>query len=145
MDNESIETKLCLRCNTIKPKSDFHKNPKKGDGFYSMCKSCKRNYRISPEYKKRERELEKTFRYKSRTAMFKHRDRSILPREAHTLNYIEWALILESQHNACAICGCTDKVLERDCIIPLSKGGTLSMENVQALCQVCNGKKGVSC
>jgi len=142
MVDEIVSTKICIRCNLVKPKTDFHKNPNHGDGFYSMCKQCKRKYRISPEYKKRESELEKTNRYKSRTVVMGHRDRSSLPRCCHTLTYIEWESILETQQYRCAICGCSDKKLEHDCIIPISKGGALTFENTQALCNVCNSKKG---
>ena len=33
--------KVCKKCNTNKPLSEFHKNSSSIDGYYSMCKSCK--------------------------------------------------------------------------------------------------------
>lgn len=42
---------------------------------------------------------------------------------------------------ACVWCGATDNI-HVDHIIPLSKGGAHSVENLQALCSSCNQKKG---
>lgn len=35
------DAKLCQRCNTVKPWSEFGKNNRNSDGKYSYCKSCK--------------------------------------------------------------------------------------------------------
>lgn len=155
MDVVESNTKICRTCGIKKQKTEFNKDACKKDGYYTMCKSCKRNYRISPEYKLREKELEKTFSYKERQRRFYstlkgksysslecHRDNSFLPRSSHTLKHLEWISILELQQHACAICGSKDKSLERDCIIPLSKGGALTFSNTQALCKSCNSRKG---
>jgi|GEM_PF-4337767 len=42
---------------------------------------------------------------------------------------------------ACSICGSTEQ-LEVDHIIPISKGGTSNVDNLQALCRRCNIAKG---
>ena len=53
----------------------------------------------------------------------------------------DWEEIKESFENKCAICNCDEK-LTIDHIIPLSKGGKHSKENIQPLCHECNsGKK----
>lgn len=44
----------------------------------------------------------------------------------------------------CNICGKADVALTIDHIIPLSKGGTHTVENVQPLCVNCNCKKGTN-
>lgn len=49
--------------------------------------------------------------------------------------------VFKKSQNKCCICGCgTD--LEVDHIISVKSGGNNSLENLQALCQNCNSKKG---
>jgi hypothetical protein len=42
-----MDTKLCLRCKRELPISQFQKDRNQKDGFYSLCKDCKREYRQS--------------------------------------------------------------------------------------------------
>lgn len=37
--------KLCHKCSTIKKYSEFNKDPSARDGYYTMCKECKAQYR----------------------------------------------------------------------------------------------------
>lgn len=52
----------------------------------------------------------------------------------------EWFKIVASQDEKCALCSSMEK-LERDHIVPTSRGGTDYIENVQGLCRPCNIKK----
>jgi 5-methylcytosine-specific restriction endonuclease McrA len=54
--------------------------------------------------------------------------------------YQEWADLLDRCNHKCISCGSTDR-LQADHIIPLSKGGTNFIDNIQPLCQSCNAKK----
>ena len=36
--------KLCPRCNTEKPTTEFHKLAKAADGLYSICRQCSAEY-----------------------------------------------------------------------------------------------------
>lgn len=56
----------------------------------------------------------------------------------HTLG--EWQTLKQIHENKCAICD-KEKKLTKDHIIPLSKGGTDYISNIQPLCQSCNSKK----
>lgn len=53
----------------------------------------------------------------------------------------EWQMVLKSHNNACAICGAVENI-SIDHIVPLSKGGTNTIDNVQPLCRSCNSRKG---
>lgn len=53
--------------------------------------------------------------------------------------------VLQSGNNRCAICGrsaADGVVLHIDHIVPLARGGTSDIENLQVLCQDCNFGKG---
>lgn len=52
-----------------------------------------------------------------------------------------WKSILEEHDYACVICGTKDNIVI-DHIVPLSKGGTNTLDNVQPLCISCNSVKG---
>ncbi len=65
---------------------------------------------------------------------------------SHTLQ--EWENLKEKFNYCCAICGMQEPFtdqwyqwLTEDHIIPLSKGGSNYIENIQPLCMRCNSKK----
>lgn len=60
---------------------------------------------------------------------------------SHTLG--EWQTLLAQYNYTCLSCGKMepDIVLTEDHIIPLSKGGSNNIENIQPLCKSCNSKK----
>ena len=57
---------------------------------------------------------------------------------SHTLK--DWEDLKNSFNNCCALCDSSEKVT-KDHIIPLSKGGSDYIENIQPLCRSCNSKK----
>ena len=57
---------------------------------------------------------------------------------SHTFE--EWESLKLKHNNQCAICKQT-KPLTKDHIVPLSRGGTDMIENIQPLCRNCNSKK----
>lgn len=58
---------------------------------------------------------------------------------SHTLQ--EWLELCHRHKNQCVYCK-KDCKLTEDHIIPLSKGGSNNIENIQPLCVSCNSKKG---
>lgn len=52
----------------------------------------------------------------------------------------EWATLCEHYGNLCLCCG-QSKPLTADHIVPVSKGGGSSIENIQPLCKGCNSSK----
>ena len=56
----------------------------------------------------------------------------------------EFKELCESYGNKCLACGDTEAVLEADHVLPLTKGGSDSISNIQPLCGSCNRKKFVN-
>jgi hypothetical protein len=43
----TVYTKICTKCDTLKPITEFHKNKSKKDGYSSNCKKCVKEYQTS--------------------------------------------------------------------------------------------------
>ena len=54
----------------------------------------------------------------------------------------EWFALSEHFGNRCLSCGTQSRPLTADHVIPLSKGGSNTIENIQPLCGPCNARKG---
>lgn len=73
-----------------------------------------------------------------------HRRRSLSEHVDCSLTLEQWNKIIFMQDNLCATCGkkfSSKCKPTKDHIIPLSKGGGLTFENIQALCASCNSRK----
>jgi hypothetical protein len=66
----------------------------------------------------------------------KHR----MARVEHDLTDEQW-IALQTAWGGCAYCGATDKPLQRDCVLALSRGGRYTLENVVPACPSCNTSK----
>jgi 5-methylcytosine-specific restriction endonuclease McrA len=53
----------------------------------------------------------------------------------------EFKELCERYHNRCLSCGVTGVVLEADHVVPLTKGGSDDISNIQPLCGYCNRSK----
>ena len=53
----------------------------------------------------------------------------------------EWKVLCEQYDNRCLSCG-QQKPLTADHVIPLTWGGTDTIDNIQPLCMICNSIKG---
>ena len=52
----------------------------------------------------------------------------------------QWLRILEAWA-CCAYCGAPGPALQRDCVLPISRGGRYTVENVVPACRSCNASK----
>lgn len=57
------------------------------------------------------------------------------------LTQIEWEIIKAAYRYRCAYCGKKPKLLTKDHIIPLSKGGGHTANNIAPACRSCNSRK----
>ena len=59
-----------------------------------------------------------------------------------TLTLQEWREILATYDASCAYCGASSRALEQDHVVPISKGGGHTKDNVVPACRRCNARKG---
>jgi HNH endonuclease len=48
---------------------------------------------------------------------------------------------LQAEWGGCAYCGATDRPLQRDCVLAISRGGRYTLDNVVPACGACNASK----
>ena len=58
----------------------------------------------------------------------------------HDLTDEQWAA-LKAAWSGCAYCGADDRPLQRDCVLPISRGGRYTVRNVVPACGPCNASK----
>jgi 5-methylcytosine-specific restriction endonuclease McrA len=59
---------------------------------------------------------------------------------AHDLTDAQWTA-LQLAWGGCAYCGATHRPLQRDCVLPISRGGRYTLANVVPACRPCNTSK----
>lgn len=63
-----------------------------------------------------------------------------MARVEHDLTEEQWGS-LQAAWGGCAYCGATDRPLQRDCVLALSRGGRYTLENIVPACASCNASK----
>ena len=53
----------------------------------------------------------------------------------------QWSALVAAW-GGCAYCGAADSPLQRDCVMPISRGGRYTVTNVVPACASCNASKG---
>ena len=125
---------LCIDC---KGSLSIYAYPKLG---IKRCKKCYAKQLQIPEEKWNWKGgISKTREYKAHYSRIK-RDRLRGATGSHTLK--EWQELKDS-YGKCLACGATepDTQLTRDHIIPIARGGSNNIENIQPLCRSCNSRK----
>lgn len=117
--------RTCYLCNRFLPNAEFTR--RSNGTYFSACKSCNRH-------------------------VFAQRRRARLLASEGTYTVQEWETLLSKHPTTCPGCGRLwneipvpagrTHVITVDHIIPISRGGKNSIDNLQPLCYTCNSKKG---
>ena len=162
--------KFCPGCQSNKSTSDFSKNSRKPDGLQSYCRICHRQKSSKYFYENQEKVQQKVREYgkshlkivvkrikKWRIANREYyllserirvsRRRALKAKNGGSHSIQEWQNLVAITGSRCLCCGKPGdaNTLTRDHIVPISKGGPDSIENIQPLCQPCNNTKFVNC
>lgn len=156
--------KTCSRCKEKKSFDQYAPNKQTKSGYDAYCRPCKAEKR--KQYYEQNKERERT---QNRQWHLEHRpwldptkreyhnawrraaDRTIeyADRRALEINaegrytLEEWYALCEKYGNKCLGCGRPDVKLTQDHVVPLSRGGSNWITNIQPLCMPCNASKGV--
>ena len=153
-----MKIKRCTKCGLDKPLEDFYLDSKGKEK--SHCKSCHKLY-VVINYQKnsaRFKAYQKAYRLKNKE-MLKEKRRKYTKKNMRAiylylrkrnetkrglradLTEEQWETIKRVFRGKCAYCGKRTTVLEQDHVIPLSKGGTLTLHNIVPACRSCNAQK----
>jgi 5-methylcytosine-specific restriction endonuclease McrA len=77
---------------------------------------------------------------RSRRAVAARRRKRRMDRVEHDLSEEQWSA-LKAAWGGCAYCGATDRPLQRDCVLALSRGGRYTLDNIAPACRSCNASK----
>ena len=76
----------------------------------------------------------------SRKARGARRRKRRMNRVEHDLSDQQWAALKEAW-GGCAYCGSTDRPLQRDCVLAISRGGRYTLENIVPACGPCTASR----
>ncbi|NTW39935.1 MAG: HNH endonuclease [Cellulomonadaceae bacterium] len=77
---------------------------------------------------------------RSRKARYARRRKRRMAAVEHDLSADQWAA-LTAAWGGCAYCGAVGKPLQRDCVLPISRGGRYTLDNIAPACASCNASK----
>lgn len=138
----------CSLCKKIKPLSEFSPKKRKDtqNGLQSRCKSCVRKlqhqiYWRNPE-KQREAARKRPYN-RERNKIYLNNRRNKIKSSTENFTLQQWLDLKIQYKNTCLRCNKQEPEIQLtpDHILPLSKGGSNSIDNIQPLCLSCNIQK----
>jgi 5-methylcytosine-specific restriction endonuclease McrA len=76
----------------------------------------------------------------TRAKRYARRRRRRIASQVHGLTELQWSA-LKVAWNGCAYCGAMATPLQKDCVLPISRGGRYEVTNVVPCCRSCNTSK----
>jgi 5-methylcytosine-specific restriction endonuclease McrA len=77
---------------------------------------------------------------RSRKAVAARRRKRRMADVEHDLTDEQWTA-LQAAWGGCAYCGGAERSLQRDCVLPISRGGRYTLDNIAPACRSCNASK----
>lgn len=77
---------------------------------------------------------------RSRRAVAARRRKRRMRATTHDLTDAQWRQLVDVW-GGCAYCGAADRPLQRDCLLPIARGGRYTVTNVVPSCGPCNASK----
>jgi len=137
--------KTCRACGKEKPFSEYYRRSTK-NGFESECKECcnLRNIDWSRKNKLSRKEHRKKWESKNPLNRQQRNSTRRARRKRLTVGKIDFSMILQRDNGHCYLCGkpIDPRDLHFDHVVPLSKGGEHSNDNLRPSHALCNMKKG---
>lgn len=100
------------------------------------CRTCK-----SVSEKKRQKQHNAYLReHPEQRLAYENNRRTRITKAGGSFTAVEWKNLCSKHKNKCVRCGKRRK-LTADHVIPVSKGGSSNVTNIQPLCKPCNSKK----
>jgi 5-methylcytosine-specific restriction endonuclease McrA len=76
----------------------------------------------------------------TRKARYAKRRKRRMDAVEHDLSAEQWAA-LTAAWGGCAYCGAIGVAMQRDCVLPISRGGRYTLDNIAPACASCNASK----
>ena len=106
--------------------------------------NARKRDRYKKDKKYREKKLEWTRSNPDKIKSYTQNRRSRIAGNGGSFTEEEWQELCNKYDNICLCCGEKEN-LQADHVVPVSKGGTSYISNIQPLCQPCNSRKGNRC
>lgn len=147
--SEWYENGQCVPCTSARGKEYYRRNKSKVSKRHQKwaqqnkesSKERSKRYRLNHPGRANEISRQWAKRNPEKTTAFYHKYRTERTNGGGAYSAAEWNAVLKRYGNKCLCCGRTDVKLTADHIIPVSKGGSSNIDNLQPLCQTCNSKK----
>jgi 5-methylcytosine-specific restriction endonuclease McrA len=155
--------KTCNLCREDKPSEAFSKCSAREDGLQNYCKLCASDKRKARYEANKEAEREQNRKWFQdnrpwerperkeylRAWMDENRERSNYTKALRkhkiragggSIDLVDWLALCDEYGNKCLRCGKPEVTMDH--VVPISKGGAHSIDNLQPLCGSCNSSKG---